>query len=82
MRWSVVQRFQLAFVGEKGGWKWSGRFGNRIDWGGELIYGMGEALLEHTSINFIDGVCQRNWPVTGWRSAILFIAFMDHDNFA
>jgi hypothetical protein len=46
------------------------------------INGMGEALLDHTGINFENRNCQRNGAITGRRSAVLLIAFINHDDFA
>ena len=47
-----------------------------------MVNGMGEALLDHTGVHFVNGVSKRNWAITGWRSAVLLIACINHNNFA
>ena len=43
---------------------------------------MSQSLLKHTCIDFIDGVGQGNCSITRRGSAVLLIAFIDHDHFA
>lgn len=39
---------------------------------------IGKALLDHTGIDFINGVGQEDRPAAGKRTAILLVAFVDH----
>ena len=40
-----------------------------------------EALLEHSGVDFINRVCQRNRAIGGRMSAILVTNFENHNNF-
>ena len=50
----------------------------------ELVNCMGKALLDQTGIDFVKRVGERNGAIaiTGWRSAILLIAIITHNNLA
>lgn len=45
----------------------------------EIVNGMGQALLDHTGKDFVDRVGKRNGAIAGRRSAVLLIAFINHN---